>query len=202
MHHILRDPIFRAQILDARERVISILSLDHLRSTVQAAEDESEWFDPHLAEQPLDKYTILAFYDSRDGECVNRLDNEVLFPWPFAGYSNEGGLGETSQWWDELIFVGKVDLGKAGALELGEYFGFPRGAVAPGACPSVALLPRGSFLSARRASEVRHVAVSEEYRSFIWAQVMKRCGPVVATIKSTPHPPTPMLLCAWCASCK
>ena len=121
---------------------------------------------------------------------------QVLYPWPFAGYSNEGGLGDTPQWWDEICFVGKVDLAQPGATELGAYFGFPQGKIAREACPSVVLLPRGSVLSARRASEVRHVGVSEEYRSFVWAQVRTRSltplshpAPSPRSLIPLPHPP-------------
>ena len=37
---------------------------------------------------------------------------QVLFPWPFAGYSNEGGTVDidSSVWWDEIVVTLRVDL--------------------------------------------------------------------------------------------
>ena len=50
--------------------------LSHLRSMVQASE-ESEWFDEHKEEQVLDRYTLLAFFDSTNAQCMHTMENEV-----------------------------------------------------------------------------------------------------------------------------
>jgi curved DNA-binding protein CbpA len=172
-HGLLFDRIYRTQIIDAQSRVISILSLDHLKSTALAG-DDSEFYDEHSIEQRLERYVLLAFYDSSIPACEHRLTSQVLFPWPYAGYSNEN-YGTSSVWWDEIMLTGKVDLRNKGSSDekrkLGEYFGIRDGTLTAQNCPSVVLLPRGGYLSERSTATLQYVKISEEFRKFVWPKL-------------------------------
>ena len=41
------------------------------------ASEESEWFDEHKEEQVLDRYTLLAFFDSNNAQCMHTMEHEV-----------------------------------------------------------------------------------------------------------------------------
>jgi len=174
-HRLLYDRMYRHQILDAQSRVLSLFSLEHLES-VALAGDDSDFFQPGAQEQRLERYVLLAFYDSSMPLCENKLSNEVLFPWPFAGYSSEAPFTQNNIWWDEVVLTGKIDLNSSGRnregrRQLGTFFGFNDGKIGPHDCPTVMLLPRGGRLSERRETTKQHVSQSEDFRDFIWPQL-------------------------------
>jgi curved DNA-binding protein CbpA len=135
----LNDPIRRMQILDAQSRVIKIRSILHLQHVI--TNDDS--LDPDLT----DRYTLLAFYDSKSSLCVDFMKFQLLYPWPFAGFSGEGSTKD-GMWWEEIMIVGKVDIAvKSKATEdLLRFFGinsidFEKN------CPSIAFIPRGTNIN-------------------------------------------------------
>ena len=178
LHRLLYDYFYRPQIIDARSRVVSVQSLEHLQS-VTWADDDSDLYDENNEEQRLERYVLLAFYDSSIPMCEHKLDNEVLYPWPYAGYSSEGQGSSSSIWWDEIMFTGKVDLKHARTkpqdaeklIKLGEYFGIEKGLLTAQTCPSIILLPRGGYLSDRMERERKTIFISENFRHFIWPQL-------------------------------
>ena len=78
-HRYMFDPYRRRQILDAQSRTLNVHSLDHLQSLITNDED----IDSVITE----KMTLLAFYDSSNKAASNMLINEMLYPYPFAGYN-------------------------------------------------------------------------------------------------------------------
>jgi curved DNA-binding protein CbpA len=109
-HRFLFDYYLRRQILDAQSRVVTINPrLSHL-SSVLFGDNDFEYIQQIGSK--LDKYVLIAFYDSGYDtsldSCSHILFNQVLYPWPFAGYSVEREV--SGVWWEDLVTVAKVDL--------------------------------------------------------------------------------------------
>ena len=95
-HSFMFDPHFRPQILDAQSRVIKINSIEHFSTIVidDITGTVTRIHGKHiihvnLCSGLLDKYAMLAFYDSSADNCENSLMNKILFPWPYAGFSSQ-----------------------------------------------------------------------------------------------------------------
>jgi hypothetical protein len=67
-------------------QVLTVTSLDHFKALT--LDDDSILFD---------RYALLAIYNSNMKDCVKTLNEYVMFPWPFAGFTRQGG--DTSMWW-------------------------------------------------------------------------------------------------------
>jgi curved DNA-binding protein CbpA len=85
-HRYYFDPYYRVQIMDAQSRVINVHSISHF-TTITTSTDESDVFE---------RFVLMAFYDSSIKGCEEKLQFQVLYPWPFAGFSRDGGEG---MWW-------------------------------------------------------------------------------------------------------
>ena len=72
------------KVTDAQSRTLDVKSLEHLKSLITSADDDDDG-DMGVTE----KYTLLAFYDSSNSHCSDILQHEILYPWPFAGYSSK-----------------------------------------------------------------------------------------------------------------
>lgn len=92
-HRYLFDRMRRVHIRDAQSRVISIRSLDQLKTVI--VDDDSET-------KITERYTLLSFVDTSSASCINSLNDEVLYPWPFSGYNYEGNAGssDSGMWWE------------------------------------------------------------------------------------------------------
>jgi hypothetical protein len=121
-------------IRDAQSRVITIRSLAQLR-TVIAAESDNDVDNDGDEEAGTgtgtgtgtgsgtgtgtgagagtgtgvtERYTLLVFVDSAAVGCEALLNDEVLYPWPFAGYNYEGspGMQESGgMWWEVIVLL-------------------------------------------------------------------------------------------------
>jgi hypothetical protein len=78
--------------MDAQSRVINVHSLHHFNTVITPNDDGDV----------LDRYVLLAFYDSSIQGCEDKLQLEILYPWPFAGFSRDGGDG---MWWGRHLFL-------------------------------------------------------------------------------------------------
>lgn len=162
-HQYLYDPFRKRQILDSQSRAVQIKpTLEHLRSVVFNDDDNDL----------LDRYVLIAFFDSSQTDCVNVLTYEALYPWPFAGFTQEGSHGI---WWEEYIMPLKIDMnpnsGSDGRKrrELANYFDLALsddGALPRHMCPSFSIIPRGGSLDDRISAV--HYSNSEDFRSWVW----------------------------------
>ena len=77
---------------------------------------------------------------------MDKMDLEILFPWPFAGYSREG---DNTVYWDEILMVGKLDMSliePSTARETEELYGINRDILKANSCPMFVLLKRGGTI--------------------------------------------------------
>lgn len=163
-HPFLFDRFRRLQIIDAQTRTLKVNpNFQHLLSVAHDSADESS---------NNERYVLIAFYDSSLPACENKMNLELLFPWPFAGYTSDATQGGI--WWDEFVIPLKMDL-RSGKVEdlafLSNYFGLdltPK--LKEKNCPSVVLVPRGEKMSpgAHRAT---HFSSHEEFSSWVWQQL-------------------------------
>jgi len=109
-HRYLWDPYLRRQIQDAQSRVLNIRSFRHLKTILLINDEETEEDDGKT-----ERYCLLSFYDSSNADCQDRLNYELLYPWPFAGFSGEGGDGI---WWEEIMISGIVDISTSGGIRI------------------------------------------------------------------------------------
>lgn len=135
-HRYLFDRVRRVHIRDAQSRVINIRSLEQLWATIM---DDSK--ETMLTE----RYTLISFFDSTATDCENILKNEILYPWPFAGYNYEGALSG-GMWWEEILVSTQVDLANRNqqANRIAKHFGVPLGDMKH---PTIVMIPRGISLS-------------------------------------------------------
>lgn len=164
-HHFLYDPYRKHQILDAQSRTINIRpTLDHLFSVIHTDEDNPV----------VERYILLAFFDSSQQQCADLLRYQVLYPWPFAGYTQEGSGG---MWWEEIVMTLKVDLNPEttvadDAQRLMEHFGLAfgkGGRMLPEQCPSFSVITRGD--SGLNRQSTKHLSDTESFRSWVRERV-------------------------------
>lgn len=152
-HRLYRQHNVRVQVEAAQRRVLTVTSFEHFQAL---ALDETGM---------LDRYTLLAIYDSGKPNCEKLLRENVMFPWPFAGFTREG---DTSMWWEETMQTFKIDLhsgnnaGTETVRKFKDYFGLDDGG---DACPSVVFFPRGSDLTEFEVWDRRN---AQEFREFVW----------------------------------
>ena len=193
-HPHLFNPHLRRQILAAHSRIIRIRSLEHLLSVAGAGTDADADADADAdPDSPspdvlLDRYVLLAFINAGDEDCSHKLLNELLFPWPFAGYSSEGGKDGSSSdsvgdaYWDDILVIGKVKLNgrpDSAASRLAARFGIDAQLDAQ-SCPTILLLNRGERIERRDPADPTpapgrfqpQVFVSAvAFSAFIWPQL-------------------------------
>lgn len=180
MHWFLFDPLRRRQIEDARSRVVTVRSLFQFRDIIS-----SENGDVDITE----RYTLIAFYDSSKPECSNILDNFVLYPWPFAGFSNEGN-SDGDMWWEEIMLAVKIDMHEISqrfTAQLAELFTNIQ-EISQSACPSFAFLPRGipAYLDPKKEDrtiyETKNFKDTDPFRAWVWAQLQMK----ITIVNKTP----------------
>jgi len=169
IHHFFFDHYRQKEIKDAWNRVLNIRNLKHLQSVLYAdAFDEDEG---DASAHTTERYCILAFYDPTSQACVDRMQYEILYPWPFAGNSAEGS--SEAMWWEEIMAVGKVDVTTPEGRKLAEAFGVTfnyRGKMDESRCPLLSLIPRHASLEGR-LPPASFFADSDEYRNWVWKQL-------------------------------
>jgi curved DNA-binding protein CbpA len=167
-HRYFYDPYIRPQILDAQSRVITIKSKRHLKSIIYTELDDT---DPSEGEgkEVIDRYTLIAFYNSSILNCLETLNDQLLYPWPFAGYSGILADKSDGMWWEETMIVAVVDVqANAGSRELAKYFGIHEMRDLT-QCPSVGFIPRGGSIDDRYPAE--HFKTHDPYSSYVWSKL-------------------------------
>eukprot|EP01035_Chromulina_nebulosa_P042054 gene42054-56942_t len=156
-HRFFYDPLRRYQIIDAQSRVVNIRSLRQLIDAI-SVEDEEEnnendreaihsYHANNHKTATTERYTLIAFYDDSIPECTNLLQYQILYPWPFAGFSSEGNT-DGSMWWEDVMITTKInfnEISRKFKRQLRKIFDIPeRKSDFP--CPSFALIPRGESI--------------------------------------------------------
>lgn len=151
VHPHLLNPFLRQQILSSQSRVLRIHSLHHLKSLLTSEGDE------------LERYFLLAFV-SASAECLHRLNNVILFPWPFAGYSS-WDHSET-MFWDEIMQVGVINVtpDDPASIRVASYFSVD----VSRRCPAIVLLNRKQNVNHINDSKVHYLQSSEEFHKLVW----------------------------------
>jgi hypothetical protein len=160
-HRFLYEPARRAHIRDAQSRIINIRSLTQLRSIISGDDDEEETV--------TERYVMIAFRDSLSARCSEFLSDEILYPWPFAGYNYEGTGG---MWWEEIMIAGVVDVSQTDwhTAELMKYFD-----ISPTAerCPTIILISRGTQIEDLNAGvhRLNTPRSAEEFMQWVWPKL-------------------------------
>lgn len=66
--------------------------------------------DIHEKKYLLQRYILLAFYNSSSVSCLNKLYYEELYPWPFAGFTR---TTDQTMHWEEILMTFKVDISQS-----------------------------------------------------------------------------------------
>ena len=151
VHPHLLNPFLRQQIQASQSRVVRIHSLHHLRSLLISEGED------------LERYFLLAFVSS-SAECLHRLNNILLFPWPFAGYSS-WDQSETV-FWDEIMQVGVINVAPndPASIRVAEYFSVD----VSRRCPAIVLLNRKQNVNQINDSSVHYPQTSEQFHGLVW----------------------------------
>lgn len=129
---------------------------------------------------------LLALYDSSVPGCEDHLNLQILFPFPYAGYTNQGDKNlESNVWWDEILLPVKMDLrgSTKEAAEVRRHFNIPvmmAGGRDPKQCVNVAFVQRGAPLS-EFVTQV--VPTHEIFQQFVWQNLKMK----VHFANKTPH---------------
>lgn len=157
-HKYLSDRVRREHIRDAQSRVIGIRSLDQLKSFIVTDGAQA---------QVTERYTLLSLFDSSLNGCEQLLRDEVLFPWPFAGYNYEG-VQSGGMWWEEIVAVGQVDFagGSNDLIEIATFFGVHQTL----RCPTIVMIPRGISVEdiGYHFKILKEPKSAEEFMQWVW----------------------------------
>lgn len=150
----------RLKILDAQSRTLQIISLRHLKSVIYIDEKDQD--------EKLERYTLLAFYDSSIEECKNKLFMKILYPYPFAGFSREGVDGI---WWEDIMIAGKVDINNGQEeKDLANYFMLKyKKYISKTNCYYITLIPRNGKLT--DYSEPESFNTFEVFREWVFQKL-------------------------------
>lgn len=148
-HRFLHDPYLRSQIRSCQSRVIRFHSIQQLESIV--LDDK----------QVIDRYVLLAFV-TPTASCRHELDNILLYPFPFAGYS--AWESQQSVYWDEILIVGLVDVNDPDSAGILDLFDIPKDT----RCGSVLLLPRGVSIVSQKHKKPIHFDTNEAFKEYVW----------------------------------
>lgn len=152
-HRYLYDPLRRYQILDAQSRVVNIRSLRQLIDAISVEDEEDDENEReainnhHTHTTTTERYTLIALYDDSISDCTNLLQYQILYPWPFAGFSSEGNT-DGSMWWEDVMITTKInfnEIGRKFKRQLRKIFDIPE-RKSDFSCPSFALIPRGESI--------------------------------------------------------
>lgn len=159
-HRYLFERGRREHIRDAQSRVIHIRSMQQLKAVI--VEDDHQL--------TTERYALLSFFDSSFSECENRQNNEILFPWPFAGYNYEGA--QSGMWWEEIMLSGVVDIADRDtqALEIVKKFGVN---IMKTGCPTIVMIPRGVSINdiSGKHSVLIAPKSAEQFMQWVWPQL-------------------------------
>ena len=131
----------------------------------------------------LERYVLLAVFDSSIRDCSDTLHTQVMFPWPFAGFTRDG---DRTMWWEETLITLKLDLhgapaeGLELARHLGIHFDHREGAGHRTNCPAVAFFPRRGTLSDFQVWSGR--PTEGELREWVWDKLQMK----VTIVNKTP----------------
>jgi len=131
-------------------------------------------------------YVLLALYDSSVPGCEDHVNLQLLFPFPFAGYTNQGDKNsESNVWWDELLLPVKIDLrsNSKETEEVRRFFKVPAmmaGGRDAKKCMNVAFVQRGDPLS-QFVTEM--IPTHEAFQQFVWSNLKMK----VQFTNRTPH---------------
>jgi len=141
-----------------------------------------------VGDSTLERYVLLAFVDGDDQSCSNKLLEELLWPWPFAGFDQGGGggggggEGVGDAYWDDVMIVARVDLDgdtESDASFLAARFGVSA-RLGSNSCPTILLLNRGDRLeqeqrldpaAAKASFEPQHFVNAEAFSAFVWPRL-------------------------------
>jgi curved DNA-binding protein CbpA len=172
-HRYLFDRVRSHHIRDAQSRTINIRNLNHLESVILDEDTVTV----------TERYTILAFGDSSSESCTNALNDEILFPWPFAGYNyeNTGGM-----WWEEIVVNGFIDMSNMDqdSKNLADYFKILQNNQFQ--CPTILFIPRGTNISNLNAAHniIKKPASADVFMQWVWPQLKMK----VTFLNKTPWP--------------
>lgn len=138
----------------------------HMRAVVFDEDDNYNGLDV------LERFVLLAVYDTSIPDCSERLDTLLMYPWPFAGFTREG---DRTMWWEETLVALKLDLNNVGedglllASHLGIQFSYHNGDIPVISCPAVAMFSRKGTLNDYKVwSNKPHEG---EFRDWVWGQL-------------------------------
>lgn len=151
VHPHLLNPYLKHQIRASQSRVIRVHSLQHLKSLLASDTDE------------LERYFLLAFV-SNSADCAHKLNNILLFPWPFAGYTS--GSQSDTMFWDEILQVGlvEVDSSDLSSLRIANYFSVD----VSRRCPAIVMMNRKQKISSINSCPVHYFQTSDEFHRLVW----------------------------------
>lgn len=177
-HRHLYDRHFRPAIKDAQSRVLSVTSMNHLRFV---ALDENDM---------LDRYVLVAIYDGSMKGCESTLNYQLLYPWPFAGYSREGG-DNAGIWWEDVLLAVKIDINdntlesedimKHFNISFNKEDAIKNGRKFMSGCPAISFLPRGGTID--NVEVTQSISTHEEFQKFVWSVLKMK----VTFWNRTPH---------------
>lgn len=150
--------------------MIKIRNSRHLKSVIYTDLEEDiphfeETDDENETKKVLDRYTLLAFYNSSIPDCLEYLYEQLLYPWPFAGYSGLSSDKSDGMWWEETMIVGLVDVQYSpGSRELGKDFGIKEMSSIQ-QCPSIGFIPSRGSIDDRIQAQYFHN--HDDYAKFV-----------------------------------
>lgn len=140
----------------------------------------------------LQRYVLIAFYNSASSNCLNKLQYEIMYPYPFAGFTR---TSDQTMHWDEIMLTLKFDLAavsndeNADMMKLLNQFNLTTQDINE-SCPIIIFLPRHETFPGNIFSIWKDDPVNKplEFHEWVW-------GMLKMTVKITNK--TPWVLHHW-----
>jgi hypothetical protein len=162
-HRYYTNPYTRRQILAAQSRVLTISSKEQLESIALDVNGV------------LDRFLLLAVYDSSNSECEDYMNYQAMYPWPFAGFTREN---DNSMWWEEIMLTVKLDINGINHVDgddemrvwlrgigIDIYSISSKGSAQ---CPTIAFFPKSGVIG---NPDLWNRGSTQEFREWVWEKL-------------------------------
>lgn len=165
----------RRQIILCQQLVISVTGYSHFMNLVLDSENS----------RILQRYVILAIYDSSSPECSNYMNYQIMYPYPFAGFTRSN---DQTMNWDEILITLKLDINSISSQSnkheierLLNHFDLSFEDIRSN-CPMIVFLTRNQLVDDYIIWNYETKTSLIEYRDWIWSKLKMR----VKIVNKTP----------------
>jgi hypothetical protein len=147
----------------------------HADGGEESEQCQSQDIDKTKKMKLLQRYVLIAFYNTAlSSTCVNKLEYEVMYPYPFAGYTR---TSDQTMHWEEILITLKFDLSdplvnqnEEEMMKLLTHFNLTKEEI-NSHCPLIVFLPRHQSSDAKVFSIWKDEELKIEFHEWVWGML-------------------------------